>query len=265
MKKLLLIVFLLCLMVGVFFVTPASAVVWGEPDGQRHPYVGVVVFWDEEGHLLTRCSGTLLSPTVFLTAGHCAYGTATATVWFASKLPPSPPPPDGVGTPIVHPNYTDTWDEFPNTYDVAVVLLSEPVEMGSYGVLPELGALDGLDRERGKKDQIFRVVGYGLQETVPNPKVVLDNLERYTATPQLVELNSANTGGYNIHLSTNPGKKSPGGDCFGDSGGPVFYPKDSNIVVGISSFGFNKNCVGADFSYRTDIPDTQDFVNGYLP
>lgn len=56
----------------------AAAITYGEPDGTEHPYVGLVVFYDEEGTPTHRCSGTLLSSTVFLTAGHCTSGTDSA-------------------------------------------------------------------------------------------------------------------------------------------------------------------------------------------
>ena len=46
--------------------SPASAITGGRPDGNAHPYVGIVM--TAEGGF---CSGALLSPTVFLTAGHC--------------------------------------------------------------------------------------------------------------------------------------------------------------------------------------------------
>ena len=45
--------------------TSAGAITNGVPDGNAHPYVGVASSGD------WFCSGTLLSPTVFLTAGHC--------------------------------------------------------------------------------------------------------------------------------------------------------------------------------------------------
>ncbi len=56
-----------------------------------------------------------------------------------------------------------------------------------------------------------------------------------------------------------------GGQCFGDSGAPVFYPENSNVVIGVSSFGFSPNCTGNnDFSYRMDIADSQNFIGQFL-
>src|SRR5918998_482141 len=51
---------------------PAAAITNGEPDGQRHPNVGGLVSPEQfsDGTWLY-CSGTLIAPTVFLTAAHC--------------------------------------------------------------------------------------------------------------------------------------------------------------------------------------------------
>jgi hypothetical protein len=55
-----------------------SAAVWaitfGEPDNGRHPFVGSVVA-EFGGERFQFCSGTLVSPTVFVTAAHCLFGT----------------------------------------------------------------------------------------------------------------------------------------------------------------------------------------------
>jgi hypothetical protein len=51
-------------------VTPAGAVKYGELDGDLHPHV-VLLLMEVDGAPAFRCSGTLLSATVLLTAGHC--------------------------------------------------------------------------------------------------------------------------------------------------------------------------------------------------
>lgn len=94
--------------------------------------MGLVLFYDESGEYMWRCSGTLLSPTVLLTAGHCTSGPASAQVWFDSDVTGTGYPSTGgvTGTPIPHPLYDD-FATFPNTHDVGVVLLDEEVEIGT--------------------------------------------------------------------------------------------------------------------------------------
>lgn len=71
-------------------VIPASAITNGQPDGNAHRYVGLVVFdvLNDQGQQVPshRCSASLLSPTVFLTAGHCTDGTVAARVWFDENV-----------------------------------------------------------------------------------------------------------------------------------------------------------------------------------
>ncbi len=78
---------LLTLMLVVITFGIASAVTDGELDGERHPYVGLMVAQDEYGNPLWRCSGTLISPTIFLTAGHCTEDPAEhVEIWFDSDV-----------------------------------------------------------------------------------------------------------------------------------------------------------------------------------
>ena len=73
---------------------PAAAITGGEPDGDRHPNVGLIVFYDPDGRF--RCSATLISPTVLITAAHCTEGTLGKTAvtfdTFIAEEPPSPLP-----------------------------------------------------------------------------------------------------------------------------------------------------------------------------
>src|SRR5512139_1246232 len=121
-------------------VAPAAAVTDGELDGEGHPYVGLMVAQDAQGNPLWRCSGTLLSSTLFLTAGHCTEAPAAhVEIWFASDvesgIPANGYPYDGEvgGTPYTHPQYN------PNAfylYDLGVVVLDKPLKMKKYGALP---------------------------------------------------------------------------------------------------------------------------------
>jgi len=58
----------------------AYAITNGQPDGDAHPYVGLLVFDDAPGHPAWRCSGSLIAPNVVLTAGHCTDGAVAARV-----------------------------------------------------------------------------------------------------------------------------------------------------------------------------------------
>ena len=67
--------------------TAAHAITHGELDGEGHPYVGLMVAQDADGNPLWRCTGTLLSPTLFLTAGHCTEDPAVhVEIWFDADV-----------------------------------------------------------------------------------------------------------------------------------------------------------------------------------
>src|SRR4028119_791241 len=51
--------------------SPAQAITGNFTPDYEHEYVGLVVFYDAEGNPSHRCSGSLLTDRVFLTAGHC--------------------------------------------------------------------------------------------------------------------------------------------------------------------------------------------------
>src|SRR5918993_445893 len=102
---------LLTLMLALSTIGAASAVTDGELDGNRHPYVGLMVAQDAKGNPLWRCSGTLLNSTLFLTAGHCTEAPAAhVEIWFAADVTDAaaqnyPFTGDVGGTPYTHPQY----------------------------------------------------------------------------------------------------------------------------------------------------------------
>ncbi|HET9287065.1 MAG TPA: trypsin-like serine protease [Gaiella sp.] len=82
MRIRLLLVVVVALMAVAGGAVPAHAITGDFVEDFEHPFVGLVVFYDEEGEFSHRCSGALISPSVFLTAGHCTDGAATARVYF---------------------------------------------------------------------------------------------------------------------------------------------------------------------------------------
>lgn len=246
------IVLSLLLVLGI--VGSASAIKYGEPDGDGHPYVGLMVAQDADGNPMWRCSGTLLSPTLFLTAGHCTEAPAAhVEIWFDADIESGIPANgypfvgDVGGTPFTHPQYD------PNAFylfDLGVVVLDEPYVLDEYGVLPEQDVLDQMATRRGKQDTTFTAVGYGLQFI--NPVFVEQARVRMVARPKLIQINTPGfTGDYSLLLSNN---HSTGGTCFGDSGGPNFI-NDTNVIGGVTSFGINGNCAGTGGVYRVDRAD----------
>src|SRR5215207_1916865 len=235
---------LLTLMLVFSTIGSASAVTDGELDGNRHPYVGLMVAQDANGNPLWRCSGTLLNSTLFLTAGHCTEAPAAhVEIWFASDVESGipengyPNKGDVGGTPYTHPQYN------PNAfylYDLGVVVLDKPMKMNKYGALPKL-------------DVTFTAVGYGLQESFPDAASRQENNQRVRmlARPHLLQINTGFTGDFSLLLSNNA---NTGGTCFGDSGGPNFIG-DSNVVGAVTSYGINGNCAGTGGVYRVDRAD----------
>lgn len=251
----------------------ANAITDGNPDGNGHPYV-VLLLMDVGGAPTYRCSGTLLSPTVLVTAGHCTSNEPgnpyTGMRVFneadvqSDPTYPNPGGPNTVEALDWHTLTGDAWFDQPfYMNDVGIVILSQPINLSQYGALPTVDQFDSYKTKRGLQNVFFTSVGYGRQASFPPAASWKDETLkiRYYANPNLIQINGGIVGDYGMLLTNNA---KTGGTCFGDSGGPNFVG-NSNVIAGVTSFGMNSNCGGTGGIFRLDRQRVQDFIHTYLP
>ncbi len=259
--------FVAAVLAAFVIATPATAITGNFVEDNVHPYVGLLVLYDENGEFLGRCSGSLISPSLFLTAGHCVFDATSARVYFHQAAGANFDLTTEIDLTTGYPEYCIEGDPLcvtastllnlgydPSNFyspDVGLVILDQPVTFLGYASLAEAGALDVLATQRGLQDISFTVSGYGVSRI--NPVQYLSYRIRLMATERLINLRSAVNGGIYVQTTANPGG-GRGGTCFGDSGGPVFYDATSTIVS-VTSFGINPNCRGSDWSFRIDSAD----------
>jgi hypothetical protein len=259
---------------------PAAAITGNYEPDFVHDYVGLLVFYTdpdpETGDPFShRCSGTLISSTVIVTAGHCTEGVDEGRVYFQQSVAPDYDP-DAFGGWGGDPNtgypyqngitfsQADNYgfhdfEDYPENRDVGVVVLDTPYTppSGQFGILPGVGAVDQYVAAAGsKKDARFVTSGYGVTDHHPiRPESFR---QRLMAESYLVEGKSSVTA-YNIKTTANAAQ-GKGGSCSGDSGGPVFF-QGTRIIAAVVSFGMNGQCAGLDFSYRLDRAPVLAWIN----
>ncbi len=241
----------LAALAALSFAAPAAAIINGGPDGEGHPNVGGLLASEAyPDGTWTYCSGTLISPTVFLTAAHCEEGNESdrVRVTFSSSYT------EGDRT------YTGTFEadqrynqKQSNPYDLAVVVLDEPVEGVVPAKLPTAGSLSNLPA-----DQRFTSVGYGAYEVTNEPggRQFLYNDVRMVSTGTLNATNPTW-----LRLSQNRAT-GDGGTCNGDSGGPNFLG-DSDTLAGTTITG-DYVCRATNVVYRLDTESARSFLAQYV-
>ena len=228
---------------------PAQAITYGVPDGTGHPNVGGLVSPEQYSDgTWTYCSGTLISPTVFLTAAHCAEDGERVAVTF------DPAYQDGdkvyTGTFHADPAYNQSQSD---PHDIAVVVFDKPVKGITPATLPEAGSLSGLSAS-----QTFTSVGYGAYEVTRGPgghQYLYDDV-RMVATGTLNAVNPSW-----LRISMNPAT-GDGGTCYGDSGGPNFLG-DTDVIAAITITG-DAICRSTNVDYRLDTASARSFLDDYV-
>jgi hypothetical protein len=199
----------------------------GGVDGDAHPYVGALVV---DGSV--QCSGVLVAPTVFATAGHCGPDGSRVSVSFDSKL--------DAGWSLV--DGTLEVDSAKGA-DLAVVVLDAPAGVAP-ATLPTAGSAALL-----AKGELLTSVGYGYSSRAADGSFIYDGFRRAASSP--VTKVSKST----LSLST-----GTAGPCLGDSGGPQL---SGNTVLSLTSTG-SKDCAGKAEGYRLDTQSARAFLSGFV-
>lgn len=265
----------LSLVCGSLLLAPkTSAITYGFVDSNNtFRNTGAFVVKSSNGEIFPICSGTLIAPNVFLTAGHC-------TLFYTQDLAPEgdvayvsldPSIPFGSLTsnrtnllPVAHvvtnPNYNVSQSD---SGDIGVLILERNVRGVTPATLPACGLLDQLVAQNGLKTATFTNAGYGLQNRVVGGGVPF--FQDLNPIPRMFSFSSFNSlnGGY-LRLSQNPSTGN-GGTCFGDSGGPNFLTVNGQQLIVAITISGDSVCRSTNVDYRLDTVSAQGFlayVNG---
>lgn len=228
---------LVSIVAALSVVTTAAAITGSTPDGAAHPYVGALVV---DGSVA--CSGVLIAPTVFATAGHCTESLpagARVAVSFDSSLDQAHWTLLG-GSANTHPDYKGKGKD---PRDLAVIVLDTPSAIAP-AVLAPAGSVALL-----KRKMTVTSVGYGYSGQNPDGSFVYDGLRRQADSP-VVDVTTSM-----LKFSTRAA-----GPCMGDSGGPQLL---GNVVLSLTSAG-PKDCTGRTEGYRVDTANARAFLGQYV-
>jgi V8-like Glu-specific endopeptidase len=260
---------LLAAVLAAVVASSAYAITYGQYDGSGHPNVGAMLrLSPTTGNYRIVCTGSLISPTVYLTASHCtssvesqptgyqdAWVTFDPTFSSSSTLPASAIH----GTMYTNPLYTNRASD---PQDIAVIVLDEPVRRVTLAQLPSAGLLDQMKQAGTLNGTRFTSVGYGLQEPDPSPGGIQHAfpMERWVSSGEFNALNKSW-----LKISQNDAT-GDGGTCSGDSGGPQFLGSGANETdtqVSITITG-DTQCNATNVDYRLDTPQARAFLGQFV-
>ena len=262
--------FVMFALAATLLAVPASAITYGNIDSNNtYSNVGAFLVQSPSGENFLLCSGTLITPDVFLTASHCTsfYEQVLAPLGFTAYVTFDKVVPTGdlstkrtkllaVSDVVTNPGYNVAQSD---SGDIAVLILEDPVKNITPATLPTCGLLDQLSASGYLRTATFTAVGYGLGERVvgggvpynqsPNP------IPREYATSSFNSLNP----GY-IRLSQNAAT-GDGGTCSGDSGGPNFLDYNGQQILAAITITGDTYCVSTNVDYRLDTVSASNFLS----
>ena len=256
-------------------ITPgkASAITYGSVDASNaYANVGAfIVRQKSNGHIFAICSGTLIAPTVFLTAGHCTAYFASISADFDAGVSFANPIATGDLTDnsahviaatsvITDPDYNQRQSD---PADLGVLILAAGSTAGiPIATLPAAGLLDQLFTVGVLRGSQFTAVGYGEQNRIVGggpPQFGDENpIPRMYASSGFRALDPAY-----LRLSQNPATGN-GGTCYGDSGGPNFLVVGNTRVLAATTVTGDAVCRATNVDYRLDTQSARWFLGQYV-
>jgi trypsin len=267
---------LLGILCVTLFIIPrtSQAITYGFVDSNNtYSNTGAFIVKASSGQIFPICSGTLITPNVFLTASHCtSYFTSTlapdgytAYVTFDGSIPfgdltSSKTKLIPVSFVVTNPNYNQSQSD---SGDIGALILTSSVRGVTPANLIPCGLLDQLVAQNGLKQALFTNVGYGVQNRVVSGGVPF--FQDMNPIPRMFSFSSFNSlnGGY-LRLSQNASTGN-GGTCFGDSGGPNFFTVNGQQTLAAITITGDSVCRSTNVDYRLDTASAQGFfayVNG---
>jgi V8-like Glu-specific endopeptidase len=235
----------------------ASAITNGAPDGIGHPEAGALIadtaFSDGTW---AYCSGTLIAPTVVVTAAHCGDpGQTTARVAFSSQYHDGDPL--YVGQFIPDPRFRGAQSD---PFDIAVIVFAHPVPGITPAQLPTAGLLDQMKADGSLKSATFTAVGYGSLAPINGPG---GKTYTYTDTRNVAagSLNSLTNAWLRLSQNKSTGN---GGTCYGDSGGPNYLGGAASHLLVANTITGDTACRSTNVDYRLDTDGARSFLGQFV-
>jgi len=237
--------------------SPVLAIIGGQPDGNGHPYVGAIDVRPTGRRI--PCTGTLISPTVFLTAGHCtgffdAAGLTEARVTFEPVFSDSAT--FYTSTVYTNPAFTRLQND---PGDFGVIVFAEPIEGITPALLPAADLLSEYGPQ-GLHDVVFPTVGYGITRLLGGPEGGgQPDIDRNSAGTRMLATQSffSLTNAWLRLAMLNDGRS-----CTGDSGAPQFLG-NTDLVVAIGVAG-DRSCEAMNGTLRLDTPSARAFLGQFV-